>query len=143
MATLTSANAVFLLGIAGIYTTAQQLQGWDSDDAFMTAAVKPGQTKMGIDGFLSGGWVPTAKPQVITLQADSASNDIFDIWAQTQEAAQELSIAFGIIILPGLGKKFACTRGILTDYIPVPNVKLLTQPRKFEITWNSILPSPV
>lgn len=143
MATLTAANSIITIGITGIFSAAQQLQGFETDDVFSTAAVVSAVTKMGVDGNLSAGWVPTEKKQTYTIQADSPSNLIFDTWATTQEAAQELFPAFGIIVLPGIGTKYAMTKGFMTSYIPVPEVKRIMQARKFEITWQSILPAPV
>lgn len=55
MATLTSANAVLLIGINSLYTTPQQIQGFATDDAFVTEVVTPVEMKMGVDGVLSAG----------------------------------------------------------------------------------------
>jgi hypothetical protein len=143
MATLTAANAIYLLGAIGIYSTAQQLQGFEVDDAFATDAVVNAQTKMGVDGILSAGWVPMEVKQVITLQADSPSNIIFDTIYTTEQAAQEKSVLFCTIQIPGLGTKYAGLKGFMTSYIPVPDVKRIVQARKFGITWQSLLPAPI
>lgn len=143
MATLTSANAVLRLGVASIFPNAQQIQGFDTDDAFATARVTPAQTKMGVDGKLSGGYVPTEKKTTIFLQADSASNQFFDTWQAQQDAAQESFVAFGIIIIPALSQSFALTRGFLTGYPVMSTAKKIMQRLEYEITWESILGSPI
>lgn len=143
MATLTAANSVYLLGILSLYPIAQQLQGYDVDDAFSTDAVTSVETKMGVDAFMSAGWVPAEKKQTIMLQADSPSCEIFDNWHNSMEAAREAYVAFATISIPGLNKSYACVQGYLTSYIPISSVKRLTQPRAFGITWRSILPSPL
>lgn len=143
MATLTAANSVITLVITGLFPVPQQLQGFSADDIFDTAAVKPADVLMGVDGMLSGGWVPTIKEQTYTLQANSISNLIFDTWFASQEAAREVFTATGGILLPGVGTAYAMINGFLTSYSPVPDVRRILQPRKFTISWQSILPAPV
>lgn len=141
--TLTAANCVITLGITGIFTVPQQLQGFEVDDIFSMGSVKSVETKMGVDGKLSGGWVPTEKPMGYTLQADSDSNDLFEAWWQTQEATKETLIGFGVISIPSLGKSFALTQGFLGDYTPIPDAKKIMQSRKYSIIWGSVLGSPI
>ena len=139
MASITSANAVYMIGITNLYTTAQQIQGFDVDDAFMTEAIDAAELKMGVDGTLSAGFVYTPFPQTITLQADSSSNSLFDAWYAAEKAAVEKYTAFGLISLSGVNRKFTLTRGFLTNYVAVPEAKRVLQPRKFGITWESIV----
>lgn len=141
--TLTSANCVIMLGITGIFTVPQQLQGFEVDDIFSMGSVKSVETKMGVDGKLSAGWVPTEKTMGITLQADSDSNDLFEAWWQTQEAARETFPAFGVISIPSLSQSYALTTGYLGDYNPIPDAKKIMQARKYSIVWGTILGSPI
>ena len=57
MSSITSANAIFLLSISGLYSVPQQLQGFAADDIFDVSGVSPGEVMMGVDGKLSGGFV--------------------------------------------------------------------------------------
>lgn len=143
MATLTTANSVFALSIANLYPVGQILQGYATDDAFAAEDISPAEVLMGVDGKLSGGYVPTPIPQTIMLQADSNSNAIFDDWYYAQKAAGELYIASAIIALQGTSQKYSMNRGILTGYNPMPSAKKILQPRKFVITFESVTLSPV
>lgn len=143
MATLTAANSVYMLSVIGLFNIPQQLQGFSADDMWDTDAVESAETLMGVDGVLSAGWVPTIKKQTITLQADSASNLMFDAWATAQESARELYVAAGIVRLPGINTSYALVRGFLTSYRPMPPLKKILQPRQYGVTWNSILPAPI
>jgi len=137
MATLTAANSVILLGVVGLFPVPQQLQGFATDDVFATDAVETVETMMGVDGGLSAGWVPTA------LQADSGSNGVFDAWYAAQEVARETFAAFGEITLPAIGKKYEMVRGFLTSYSPIPETKKVLQPRKYTLTWQRIVGTPL
>jgi hypothetical protein len=143
MATLTAANSVIILTIPGPFPNPQQLQGFDVDDVFSSEAVSPAQTKMGVDGFLSGGWVATEKKVTYTLQADSPSNAVFDGWYAFNEQLREVSIAQGSIIYPAISQVFTLIRGFLTTYTPIADAKQLIQPRKFTVTWQRIVGVPI
>lgn len=143
MATLTTANSVFALAIAGLYSAPQILQGYATDDAFAADDIAPVEVLMGVDGKLSGGYVPNPTKIKLTLQADSQSNKLFDDWQAAQKAAGELYTASGIITLQGTGQKYQLTKGFLTSYSPMPGAKKILQPRAFEITFESCNLSPV
>lgn len=143
MATLTAANSVYMLTIIGLFDVPQQLQGFAADDMWDTDAVESAELLLGVDGVLSAGWVPTMKKQTISIQADSASNLLFDGWATAQESARELYVAGATIRLPGVATSYALVRGFLTSYRPMPPVKKILQPRQYGVTWNLILPAPI
>ena len=142
-ATLTVANSVYLLVIADLFPIPQQLQGYSADDVFSTEAVDSVETVMGIDGQLSAGWMPTPKKQTIVLQADSVSSLMFDAWQATQESERDALVANAFISLPSLGRIFTCTKGFLTSYMPMPDARKILQPRRFQITWQSIIGAPI
>lgn len=143
MSSLTGATAIYALGVTGLYTVPQQLQGFAADDVFSTEAIQSAEVLMGVDGNLSAGFVYVPVVQNISLQADSPSNDLFDQWWAAQQAAEETYIANALITLKAIGKKWTLTRGFLTKYSPVPDTKKLIQPRQYGITWNRVSPAPV
>ena len=143
MATLTAANSVIMLIIPGLYPVPQQIQGYAADDVMTMEAYAPVETLMGVDGHLSGGWVPVPKPMTISLQADSASVTIFESWNAAQQAIREVYTADALITLPSISRLYTCTRGFLTNYPPSPDVRRILQPRRFQITWESILSAPI
>jgi hypothetical protein len=137
MASLTGADAVIIFsGI--LFPVPQQLQGFGPDDVVDTPDVVSSETSMGVDGNLSGGFVFMEVPQTYTLQADSPSNDFFDLWYAANIAAKTAYTMNGLILLPSLGYKWTNTRGFLSSLPPMPSVKKLSQPRKFKVTWQSM-----
>lgn len=140
--TITAANSVYMLAITGLFQTPQKLQGYGADAAFATAAVRNGETVMGVDGNMSGGFVFVQREQTITLMPDSPSCDMFDAWDAAQQAAEDIFFASAIITLPGLQKSWTGIKGVLTNFTPVSDVRRTLQARTFGITWESLLPSP-
>jgi hypothetical protein len=140
---ITSANAVVTYAQTTLFPIPQQIEGFGPDDIFDVDQIRSIETIMGVDGFLSAGFVYVEVKQNVTLQADSLSNDFFDIlWTQMQ-AAQDVYPLSGVILLPSIGTKFTMTRGFLTGYKPVPDGKRTLQPRRFELTWNRVQPAPM
>lgn len=136
--TLTAANSVLLLSIADLFPIPQQLQGFAVEDVFDVDNIDSAETAMGVDGKLSAGWVPMAVKQGITIQADSDSIVIFENWYSAQQAARELYFATMSVYLPAVERKYALTKGVLSNYSPIATAKKILQPRKFTITWESI-----
>lgn len=136
--TITSANSVLALVIAGLYPVPQQIQGFATDRSFATQAVQRAETQMGVDGKMSAGYTPNPVPMTITLQADSASKDVFRIWDQAQQTAREVYFASGTLTIPATGETFVLTRGVLTNLNPVPAGGKNLQPQDYQITWESV-----
>jgi hypothetical protein len=143
MGAVTAADAVLTLNIPLVFPGGPvQLQGFANDEVFDIPAIKSAETMMGVDGVLSSGFVFVPVMQTISLQADSASNLVFDTWWAQMQATLATLLASGLIVLPSIGTKYTLSNGILTSYKPASNAKKLLQPRTYEITWQNIAPAP-
>ena len=138
---ITAANAVYMIAVAGVFATPVQLQGFAADEVWGTDPLKSAEVLMGVDGKLSGGFVYVPIEQNITLQADSLSNGYFDQWWNAMQGNQNPFPAQGTIRLRSVGSKWVLTKGFLTTYQPIPDAKKLLQPRKFGITWQAVTPA--
>ena len=136
--TITSANSVFTLVVAGLFPAPVQLKGYASDKAFTTEAVDLVEVQMGVDGRMTAGYVPNPVKQTITLQADSPSKDIFTAVIQAMKTAREVFYISGSISLPSTGESFTLTRGILTNAKQIPDAQKVLQPVDYVITWESV-----
>lgn len=136
--TITSANSVFTLVVAGLFPAPVQLQGYASDKAFTTEAIDLAEVQMGVDGRMTAGFVPNPVKQTITLQADSPSKDIFTALIQAMKTAREVFYVSGSIALPSTGESFTLTRGILTNAKQIPDAQKVLQPVDFTVTWESV-----
>lgn len=143
MATITSANAIYWLSIPAIFPVPQQLQGFAADEVFGTEPIPAGEALMGVDGVLSAGFVYAEKKQTIALQADSASNAIFDTWYNSEATLIDKFPASGLIHLPSLGLKFNMPKGFLMTYMPIPDAKRRLEPRRQVIFWEKMIPGAI
>ena len=140
--TLTSANAILLISVTGLFDVAQRIQGFATDDMTDTDAVEPAETAMGIDGRLSAGFVPVPVMQNITLQADSESLDFFERWDSTEQAIREKYVASGSLLIRATNRKYDMTRGFLRSIVRTPALKKTLQPRRCTIVWERVTPAP-
>lgn len=140
---LTAANAVIMLTVTPIFNAPQQLRQFAADDVFSTPAIQRAEIAMGVDGNLSAGFVFVAIPQSYVLQANSPSNSIFDNWDAANQSAQDVYRADGVITLISVGKKWNMANGVLTEYSPAPDAKRILQPRRYTITWESMVSSQI
>lgn len=140
--TITAANSIILLSIDGLYDVPQQLQGFSADDVFDTETIAPNETMMGVDGRLSGGFVHNPIRQNFSLQADSASNLMFENWIAAMNRVKETYIANGQVQLPAVGRKYVMVRGFLTSIPPTAAARKVLQPRRYQITWERITAAP-
>lgn len=141
--TITSANAVLMLGVTGLYDSPRQIQGFSPDAISDIADNAQAEVSRGLDGRLSGGFVFSNWVQNITLQADSESNDLFENWINAQLQRRELYVAFGSVLLRAVDRRYTMVRGFLTSGSPMPSAGRTLQPRRYQITWEKVTASPV
>lgn len=137
--TLTAATAQFSIAIAGLFNTPVALGGYAADDAFSSEAVENAEVLMGVDAKMSAGWVANLVKMPIVFQADSPSIDTFNTWGVVQQGTKEILIAQATIYIPATSYKYTCVNGVLSSWRPLPELKKIIQPMRYEITWESIL----
>jgi hypothetical protein len=140
--TITSANAVYQLVIDGLFPVPQQLQGFAADAAFATEARSTKELVRGVDGNLSAGYVFSNIVQTISIMPDSPSLLVFDIWQNAEEVAHEAYACSATILIPSIGRKYACTRGFLTSAPPIVSVNRTLGAQAFQITWQKVIGEP-
>jgi hypothetical protein len=143
MATITSANSEFALTIPALGLLQVPIQGYEADDAFSQESFEITETRMGVDGILSAGFVPNPKKLTVSLKPDSPSINIFDAWISGQEAAQEAFPASAVIVLTSIGKAFAFSVGWLRNVKKLPDAKKTLQGQTYTIEWQDIQPVPI
>lgn len=137
--TITTSNAAFLIAIPGFLDAPVPLSNFAADDIFDTENLQATENMVGVDGILSAGLVLNPVVQNISLMASSESGFVFDDWNQAMRIAGDVLYANATIILSSIGSKYACTKGILGSFPPIPRAAKVLQPRRFMITWESVV----
>lgn len=140
---LTAANAVIMLAVPGLFSVPQQLQGFAADNVYDIGNLDVAETAMGVDGYLSAGFVYNPIDQTFTLQADSLSNDFFDAWVAAVRQGTTALRCNGSTTLPALGKTYVHTNGVLVNMPPMSSAAKILKERKFLVRWQSVVANPI
>ena len=76
--TITAAKTVIQFQCEGIYEDWIRLKGAQSDSFLSMADITMAQTKLGIDGYQSMGWIPHEVPLTLSLEANSPSRMVME-----------------------------------------------------------------
>lgn len=138
MNSITSANAVASLSVAGLFPVPQQLQGFSVERAWESDSVDIAEVQMSVDGRQTSGYTPVSVPQTWSFQADSPSIAIFDAIIAATKAARENFQLSATIDIPSTGQSFIHTNGVLRNVKMLPDAGKVLQARSFTIVWQSI-----
>jgi hypothetical protein len=139
--TITSANSVVSIIVAGLFPSPVQLQGYSTDKAWDTAAVVLTETQIGVDGRKTAGLVFNAVKQTYSFQADSPSVALFEAIYAAQRVARDVYYITAIVDLPSTGQSYVCNKGTLEDYNSVASAGKALNAREFSVNWGSIIPA--
>lgn len=76
--TITSANSVIQFQCEGIYDDWIRITGAQSDSFLTMADITMAQTRLGVDGKQSMGWIPHEVPLTLSLEANSPSRMVME-----------------------------------------------------------------
>lgn len=142
MGTITSANSVLTLGMKNLFPLPQKIEGYSIDDAWMLQEVETGEHQMGIDGKLASGFTPYPVPLEINLLASSDSNLLFDALIEAERISKEKYELFGSLLVPSINRVAVMSVGYIGKVSLMSAAKKVLQPRKFEITFETVTIAP-
>lgn len=132
---ITSANAIFLLTIPGVYPNGVQLQQFGVDDAFAPEQFDATEVQVGVDGFGVAGFIPAPVPMTVRLLASSVSMPVFEYWFEAMVQLNDVLPASGIIQQPSVGRKYSMPYGVLARVSSMAEARRVLQNREFRVTW--------
>lgn len=138
--TLTSANATMMMTLP-ILPTPVQIQGFSVDDLANQDEVQFTESRIGVDGYKSAGFIPNTRKLNIVLESTSPSIDYFNIWISAMKTNKEAeAITLLTISSPALKTTFMCYKGTLESGKELPDFKKTTQPITYKLDFESIVP---
>lgn len=103
--TITAANSIVLFKAEGFYDQSIQLQGFQVDNAFGFGDATVGETRIGVDGKQSGGWVAHEVPVTVFFEANSASRGQMEDYRAWCNKNSETSLCTLDITIPSIGRR--------------------------------------
>jgi len=142
MSTITSANSQVIFNCPDLGFNDIPIQGYAADDAFTQGAFDIAETRMGVDGVLSAGYTPSAKPFDIMLQPDSPSLEVFLELKANIEANNETYPCAFTVVLPSTGQTFTLSNGWLKNMQGMPSGKKVLDPVPIKFEFQDIFYAP-
>lgn len=141
--TLTTANAKMMMTLP-ILPVPVEIKGFSVDDLANMDEAQFTESRMGVDGYKSSGFINTSRKLNIVLEATSPSIEYFNLWISAMKTAKEsLPITLLTISSKALGYTFTCYNGTLESGKEIPDFKKTTQPITYKIDFESIVPVPL
>jgi len=125
---VTSADSTAVLTVEELYPSGVVLEQYSTDAAIAQGDETIAETRMGVDGRMVAGYVPSIKTVTVTLEASSPSIQVFnDILqaSQTNRRFYRLGLA---VTIPALGKTVTFSAGVLKTGKFMPDINKTLQP---------------
>lgn len=103
--TITAANSIVLFSTENYFSSPIQLQGFQADNAFGFGDATIGETRIGVDGLQSGGWVSHEVPFTIYLEANSASRTQMEEFRAYCNGRKETERVTFDVTMPSTGQR--------------------------------------
>ena len=135
---ITSANATLVLTVTDLFPAGITLQQFATDQSYSQDELAIAEDRMGVDGNLVAGWVPSIKPVTIMLEASSPS---YEALAQLYRACEQKRGIYTCTLVanvPSIGKTFTWTNGILKSGTPVPAGKKILDPTTWKFDFATL-----
>lgn len=121
MADITSANSVLVLSCDDIYPAGVQLEQFSADQSITQGDEEIASTRIGVDGHMAAGWVPTIKNVTVAIEASSPSVEVFDaIYKASASNRTTYRLTLNVTI-PATGKTLTYRNGVLKGWKLLPD----------------------
>lgn len=128
---ITSANASLILTVETVIPVGVSLQMFSTDQAYSQDEVTVAEDRMGVDGNLAAGWIPSIKSVQIDLEACSPSLQYLQMLQRAMETNRTIYNCTLVATVPSIHKIYTWSNGVLKSGTPVANAKKVLDPT----TW--------
>ncbi len=125
---ITSANATLVLTVDELFPQGIRLSMFATDQAMDMSELTVAETRMGVDGNMVAGFVPTPKEVTVTLEAASPSYESLAALYRATERKRGAYRCTLVASAPAVGRTFTWTEGVLVRGTPVPAFRKTLEP---------------
>lgn len=131
---ITSANATVALSCSLFSTNLQQ---FSADTSYEGDEEQMAETRIGIDGKMVAGQVPSLKTVTIHLEASSPSLEYMVLLKQSMETNRKIYPCNMVISILSIGKKITYSNGVLQSAKDTPDGKKVLDPTSWTFHFES------
>ena len=128
MNNITSANATAYMVVEGLYSTGFALNNFSTDQAIDQSEDTIAETRMGVDGYMAAGYVPSIKTVNIQFEAASPSVPYLDnVYLASQKNRRTYEITL-VVKVPAVNRTYTYSGGVLKTGKVLPSLKKTLDP---------------
>ena len=125
---ITSANASLVLTAETVIPAGVALTQFSTDQSFNQNEITIAEDRMGVDGNLAAGWVPSIKTVAVNLEASSPSYAVLTMLLRAMEANRTVYECTLVATVPSIRKIYTWSKGVLKTTTAVANAKKVLEP---------------
>ena len=138
MNNITSANATAYMVVKDLYPTGFALNNFSTDQAVDQSEDTIAETRMGVDGYMAAGYVPSIKAVTIQFEASSPSvqylNNLY-LASQKNRRTYEITL---VVKVPAVNKTYTYSGGVLKTGKLLPGLKKVLDPVSYGFDFEKV-----
>ena len=138
MNNITSANATAYMVVKDLYPTGFALNNFSTDQAVDQSEDTIAETRMGVDGYMAAGYVPSIKAVTIQFEASSPSvqylNNLY-LASQKNRRTYEVTL---VVKVPSVNKTYTYSGGVLKTGKLLPGLKKVLDPVSYGFDFEKV-----
>ena len=138
MNNITSANATAYMVVKDLYPTGFALNNFSTDQAVDQSEDTIAETRMGVDGYMAAGYVPSIKAVTIQFEATSPSvqylNNLY-LASQKNRRTYEVTL---VVKVPAVNKTYTYSGGVLKTGKLLPGLKKVLDPVSYGFDFEKV-----
>ena len=138
MNNITSANATAYMVVKDLYPTGFALNNFSTDQAVDQSEDTIAETRMGVDGYMAAGYVPSIKAVTIQFEATSPSvqylNNLY-LASQKNRRTYEITL---VVKVSAVNKTYTYSGGVLKTGKLLPGLKKVLDPVSYGFDFEKV-----
>lgn len=135
---ITSTNSTVILTVEDLFPQGVTLEGFSVDTIISSDEVTMAETRMGVDGKMASGYVPSPKSVTISLEANSPSQEVFNVIYGATEATKKIYKCNLSVNVPSLKRSYNWVDGCVVSGKPTSDVKKTLDPTSWKLTFTTL-----
>lgn len=135
---ITSANATAVMVVDSLFPVGFALEAFSTDQSISMAEDTVTETRMGVDGKMAAGFVPSIKNVTISFEPFSSSVKYLEQLYQAMQANKKTYEVTLVVTVPSIGKTYTFTGGVLKTAKPFADHKKVLDPVNYSFDFEKM-----
>lgn len=140
---ITSANATAIMVIDTLFPVGFALEAFATDQSISMGEDTVAETRMGVDGKMAAGFVPSIKTVTISFEEFSPSVAYLETLYNAMQANKKTYGVTLVVTVPSVNRVFTFTGGVLKTGKPFADHKKVLDPVNWSFDFEKMIPTKI